>query len=765
MLLPPRARLVPRFIVAFLVIVTALLATTSSLAQAQTANGLAITSSTIYTPDPTNQELEVTATYTLTNVQSNELIGDSVRSFYFTQWVIAMPANVADFEATSNNTPLATSIENSPDSDDIVFGSITLPFNLNYEQTVSLEVSYTVPGGEPRAEGAVARINDSFLSFSVWAAGDPGQTDVRVNIPYGFTVDLQGDLDELAPVTRGGQTFYEAVDIDAPREFFGQVFGRNDSGLITELAELPDAIATVRAWPDDPAWADFVVDAIEDDVPILQDLIGLDWPAGDIEVIETVTPYLYGYGGWFNALSGRIEVGDRLERDLILHELGHAWFNEDLISGRWITEGLAEEFASQTIGASGDERPDPDEPDLADPIRVPLAEWASPWTLSEESAFAYEQYHYNASWWVMRQITNDIGLDAFADVLDSLNENKIAYVGEGSAETTLDPTQWTHLFDLLELQANASGLDDLFSNYVLVPADVDTLSLRRFTLASYDALAAQANDWSTPLVVRRAMAAWDFSLATELIVKSQQVLDVRDEADKLAEELGVTIDHSSESSFEMAVSSAELDGVTQIEIKLRNDLVALRDARSEIASLARDLDTNVTFVPMGYDEALANISEQRSAVSSLADARAEVERQAQQLGIVSPPWTTSSTTDFAAELSLTDARGATLSALADSAGRVQAPRTFIQRLGLLGSDPTGRYDEAIQAFESDNLDEAMQAADDATTMVASAAAAGKTRLVWVGLATVAALVVFVLATRSRRAGRVIAPTSSPHRQH
>ena len=65
---------------------------------------------------------------------------------------------------------------------------------------------------------------------------------------------------------------------------FGQIFGRNDRGLLTETAALPGATATIRAWPDDPEWAEFVAEAIEQDVPVIEDLTGLDWPAGDIEV-------------------------------------------------------------------------------------------------------------------------------------------------------------------------------------------------------------------------------------------------------------------------------------------------------------------------------------------------------------------------------------------------------------------------------------------------------------------------------------------------
>jgi len=747
-----RTRLVVNVLVALLLATVATMAFSPS-AHAQTRNGLAVTSSTIYTPNPEGERLEVASTYTLTNVQGDELIGDSVRSFYFTRWVIAMPANVIDVVATSGSDVLVTTIERDPTSEDVVFGSIALPFNLSYEQSVTVELTYTVPGGQPRAEGAGARVNDSFLSFSVWASGDPGATDVRVNIPDGFAMDLQGDVDDFEQVTRDGETFLEAIDIEEPSDFFGQVFGRNDSGLISETAELPDATATIRAWPDDPEWADFVADAIENDVPVIEDLIGLAWPAGDIEVIETVTPYLYGYGGWFNASSGQIEVGDQLERGLILHELGHAWFNDELIAGRWLTEGLAEEFASQAISASGDELSDPEVPDIDDPLRVPLAAWASPWTLNEEDAYAYELYHYNASWWVMRQITNDVGMDAFSDVLVSLDRDEIPYVGEGPPETMDGVTQWTHFFDLLEIQAGATGLDTLFSDFVLTPTDAARLEPRQAARAQYDELITRSAAWGPPLVVRQHLADWKFDDATATIGIAEQILDRRDDIDALAVELGVSVDHSAEQSFELAESSTDLDAVDQIVSKQYDDLLSLRDARAEVEAMAAELGTRVAFAPMTYDDALNDIADQRSSISALANVRAEVERNADALGIVSAPWHVSNTpTDFESEVALGEARLATLAALTRSARQVDAPRSVTQRLGLLGNDPQPQIDDAFAFYQADDLDQALSAATEADARIANATAAGQTRLIWIGVLAVIVLVIIVGVTRFRRLG-------------
>jgi len=426
-------RLATLWIIAF----TLLLCTTAPASSAQEDDGLRVAVSKIFTPQLPEENVQVQTTYDLTNERPPEIVDGSRRSFLFTNWVIAIPASAADLVASSDGQPLPISIAEPPRQDEpesateVLLATIELPFNLRFDQSVTIDVSYSVPGAEPRGERPPARVNQSFLSFAVWTAGDPGLTDVRVVIPDGFTMELQGDLDGLDRVERDGQSLLEALAIESPQEFFGQVFGRNDDELLTEIAQLPGAQATVRAWPDDPEWAEFVVSAIEEDVPVIEVLTGLAWPIGDIEVVESLTPYLYGYGGWFNAAEGVIEIGEDLDRDLILHELSHAWFNADFIQGRWITEGLAEEFASRALierlaGQPVRTEPiepdqlDPIRPDLDDPLRVPLSAWASPWSIAEEDAFAYEKYHYNAAWWVVRELTDDVGLEAFADVLASI---------------------------------------------------------------------------------------------------------------------------------------------------------------------------------------------------------------------------------------------------------------------------------------------------------------------------------------------------------
>ena len=717
-------------------------------ARAQT-DGLRVAASKVFAPDTAAEEINVRTTYTLTNQQPDVVLGDQVRSTFYTTWIIVIPATATDLAATSGGAVLSTTIEPDEDNDAVALAYIALPYNLNFGQTVTVDVEYIIPGGEPREDPGTARVNESYLSFPIWANGDPGLVDVTIVVPSGFSTDLEGDLDPLIRVRRDEGDLLEALAIESPRDFFGQVFGRNDNGLLTRQAALPEGTATVRAWPDDPIWADFVVDTIEDDLPVLEDLIGLPWPAGDIEVIETVTPYLFGYGGWFNASSGVIEIGEDLDDSLILHELSHAWFNSELIGGRWITEGMAEEFASRTIEATTGEQVGPDEPDFDDPVRVPLAEWLSPWTLDDEDRFEYERYHYNASWWVMRQITDQIGLEAFADVLEALDQDEIPYPGEGPVEETLQSTRWTHLFDLLEAEG-ATGLDELFSTYVLSSPSIAKLEPRREARANYDSLVTRAGDWSAPLIVRRQLASWNFDDANDLIDQASEVLAVRDANDALAAELGVTIEHPAEAGFEMATGQREIFASRELEESLAEDLAALQRARESLASAAADIDATVAFAPSSFDDAVADIAVQQAAIDEVAQLRADVELHANELGLATPAWPVSDgPTDFAAAAALAEARLATLAAIENASTTVGASRSVNERVGLWGDDPDGALADARAAFETDDLDDALADTARAESLLAHAESVGRSRLTW-AVVIAATLVLMALLFRHLR---------------
>ena len=248
-------------------------------------------------------------------------------------------------------------------------------------------------------------------------------------------------------------------------------------------------------------------------VPVLEDLIGLDWPrSDDTEVIESNTPYLYGYAGWFEPVNGVIEIGDELDQNVILHELTHRWFNDQMFATRWINEGLAEELAAQAMAELGGDPEASKLPPAAHPGHQPLNTWSDP-QLQSAATEQQEAYGYAASYAVVHEVVDELGEDATRRVLRAAAADRIAYVGDAEPERQVASASWRYFLDLVEELGGASEASERFEAVVVDEAGKDDLADRAEARERYADLEQAGKGWAAPLVVRRAMASWRFDEA------------------------------------------------------------------------------------------------------------------------------------------------------------------------------------------------------------------------------------------------------------
>ena len=234
-------------------------------------------------------------------------------------------------------------------------------------------VSYRLAGSEPRSD-SINRINPAYALFAIWGIADPGQLDIRVEIPPRYVVDTAGEY--IARKTSSEGTVLEAFDVESPDDFFGTVVARDDDALDLTSVTTAGTSIDVRAWPGDVKWQSFVEDHIRDGVPTLESLIGIDWPEDDgFDVLQSSEPGFAGYAGWYDSGAGEIVIDEQLDEQTILHELAHASFNSDLFDARWQGEALAEEFARLASIELGNNAVIPAPPD--DDLRLPggLNQW------------------------------------------------------------------------------------------------------------------------------------------------------------------------------------------------------------------------------------------------------------------------------------------------------------------------------------------------------------------------------------------------------
>ncbi len=404
---------------------------TSGTASAR--DGLAVTSTTTYTVDAASGVVRVLAEMTFTNTLPDSDEGGYIHRRYFSAFTLPTPAGALNPRAyAADGTSLDITGRFVEGNTDFFLLDVVFASPLFYEQTTQVNVTYDITGLPPRSDNP-SRVNSAYAAFSAFGIGDPGKVTVKVVVPAGFEVDTFGSEAKVAEVD--GATIYTATDIANPDEFDIFISARNDDNLAsTEVATSSGDLFRLRSWPGDTEWQGFVAEQIDTGLPALSQLIGQPWPIDDaVEVREAYTPYLYGYSGWFSASNHEIEIGEDLDQEVVLHELSHAWFNATWFTDRWLSEGFAQYYSNRAVESLGGEPQQPLTPLSSTVGKVQLDEWGDPNFIG--GADEIEAYGYNASYWLVHQIVDDVGDQGMRAVLAAVADGQIAYVGEGEPET------------------------------------------------------------------------------------------------------------------------------------------------------------------------------------------------------------------------------------------------------------------------------------------------------------------------------------------
>ena len=522
-------------------VVTALLLVT---APAAADNGLRIEGDTTYDVVPSQGRTIASSTITVTNETTDQVVGAVLRRTFFNSLAVAVPVGARSISASSAGAGL--SVSTSTVTESIQRADISFP-SLFSGQKRTISLRYEIGGDVPRAAG-LNRANPAYVSFVAVAIGDDRLTSVRVNVPPGFEVDTVGSRIQKEQ-TSGGTTL-TATAIPNSDRWGVIVSARNDAALKSIDADAGTRDVVVRAWPDDIEWQQFVVKGVGQGIPVLEDLIGQPWPIeSQLQITEATSSYLRGYAGWFSPLDNTIEVGEALDYETLLHELAHAWFNRGMFTDRWINEGFAEEYAAQSLKRLA---LPVDEVVLDENSRyaVRLTDWGNPEGATGDAA-AREAYGYHTSAWLVRQLTDEIGLAGMAKVIRAVADDTPSYSESPREFGDLD-TGTIRLLDLLENVGGSKKASDLFEVYVAREADASLYDTRAGARANYAALVERGGSWTAPVVVRKELGGWNFAAADLRMAEARTVLEKRDRLQGLAARASAPVPTSLESQYEKA---------------------------------------------------------------------------------------------------------------------------------------------------------------------------------------------------------------------
>lgn len=489
-------------------------------AGAEPDEGIRIEGSVTYQVQPDHERVRVTLDVRLTNLTPDR----GLMYYYFDQIGVPAPAEAANVSARRvGGGTLTTGFERTEDPHWRML-TVRLSPVLRYGAPQQLEITYDLPNLEPRSDGWT-RATPAFATFLVVPYGDRGHADVEIIVPESYE-DVHIGGAAMSSSKDGGNRVYTAAGIDEPEEWWAIVAARDGSLLEQREIEVGDHMAVLKYWPEDDEWAEFATEVVSMGIPELEDLIGRPWPVEDeLEIVESGVPHAYGFGGWYDTSSNVVEVGDALDAQVMLHELSHAWFDHDLGPERWFGEGLAELYSNLALERMGRDFEQAEEVPADHDHALPLAAWAE----AVREAPEEDEYAYPASWWVISEIYDEIGTEAFAEALASGFDSTIPYVGATEPEIVRGIVDWRRTLDLLEVVGGSTDASELYKAYVIDADDAGLLAERAEAREIYDEFGAGSAGWGAPYELREAMTYWQFDEVSELVDSAAQVLEVRDE--------------------------------------------------------------------------------------------------------------------------------------------------------------------------------------------------------------------------------------------
>lgn len=557
--------------------------------------GLRVESSTTFTVDLPASLVRVEHVATLTNQSPDRVTSTYIEQHYFPEYAAPVLVGATNLVAQRiDGAPLGVHVEPEGDGTYVSWAIVDLAPDLFFGGTQSVRLTYDLPAQPPRS-GTSAQVNQAFATFPVLTAADPGLGTVTVVVPDGLDVEVVGSTMDVSSAP--GQVIHSVTGVADPGTFGASVIARDDEALVEQLAFYGDHGVMVRAWPGDAEWLAFTSDLAERGLPALRDAIGKAWAqTGQLEIVETSAPYVYGYAGWYERSQSLIEVGDQLDPHVTLHEMAHAWFNEEAFAGRWVNEAFANEFAALAMADLGMERPLPEPVTPDGPGALPLESWADV-DLAAPEAEDQEAYGYNTSWWVAHQLVEELGVEGLAEVVRAATDHRSPYPAStgGLLTTTAD---WRVLLDLLETVGGSAQAEPLFRD--LVVTDVAVLDQRAATRAEYAALLDEGEGWAPPAALRDAMAGWAFDEATPMIGEVSALYGRRDALGTELAQVGTEMPGALQKQFEASADLTELDRLLGGAEGAAEALVTAVTAEEEAGLVAK-----VGLLLSGADGALA----------------------------------------------------------------------------------------------------------------------------------------------------------------
>jgi hypothetical protein len=535
--------------------------------------GLVVTAQTRYEVLPEAGRVHVTIDAVATSFEPDTDEG----RFFYSGITFAVPAEATNIGAFSGGVQLVTSVVEEAEgyrAVEVTFGEPVF-FGESYRYAVVFDL--VDAGGVPDRD---VRVGRSLVAFPVWAFGtdDHAGSTVSVHLPAEWRPTIQGSsmaLDE------GPDAIVLSAQPGDPFDFFAYISADRPGAFAETPLEVPmrreTARVTIRAWDDDPDWAARTGELLTNGLPLLEELIGVDYPlAGRFSVEEAAISRLGEYAGIYDPDAAVIWVRYDADAFVTLHEAAHLWFNDRLLDGRWIGEAWAEFYsieAGERIGSEGFRW------ELTDELlrsKIPLNDWGA---VGRED-LAVEDFAYAASYEVANRIAERTDLDALRQVWHAASNREPAYLRpDGSVEpgrARLGQPGWQRLLDLLEERTGAR-FDDIWAEWIVNNEEQRLLAERASVRSLCEEVGDAAGEWRLPGFVREDLGNWAFGDARTELEVADDVLSARDRIEREAAALELDSSDRLQRAFEGEDGLEVAANLARVELAALADLAAAQE--------------------------------------------------------------------------------------------------------------------------------------------------------------------------------------------
>ena len=558
------------------------------------AGDVELAGSTTYQVDLDESEVDVEVEYAVRNVKPNTRRGSIITQYYYDRVFFFVPRDAQDIAVASQGRALDfTELW----EDGTRYLEIDLPSRLFYRQSRVVDVTFSLDGSKLR-QGEPVRVNPAHVTMWAWAWGDPGRASVRIEIPRGFELDWfgsEGAVDDLQrDFSSPDVDVWYVDDIEGPDEWWVSAVGDRPSALAIAELDIEGIEIEIRSWPGEETWYADVTETLETGLGALVDAVGLEWPVDEpLVVSQSSVPNRAGYGGWYFTDIDEIEIGEDVDELLVLHEVSHAWFNDELFIERWIGEGLAEAIPAHVLRETFDLTEFPTVVNESSSAAVRLNVWADPSfdPNQDDEEVERELWAYNASYWVIHRLIDEIGVDGLASVLVAADADEIAYRGSVPVERANEgPDDWRRFLDLLEEVGGSETATDLFVDLVVTTFSEDALDERMEARTAYRELIAESG-WAMPIYVRQSMEAWEFADAHQALDELSVFVTERDAHEVESRRHGF-VPPDFQRRYETVERSSDIEAM-QTRIDARRTAISAWEAAAEAYDADRDLATTI----------------------------------------------------------------------------------------------------------------------------------------------------------------------------